>query len=670
MSPASPQPSYTPRALLVGLLAVVALSVGTQFAELWIHGTQITQSAPPINSFFVWIVIVVLVNTILRLISRTMTLTRGELLLIYSMLIVCGGVVGIGLVHFIPAMITAPFYYGTPDQPWTELVEPFIPRSEWFAPRDELVIKYGFEGMPPTWTVPWQPWVKPLLVWSLLGLLMAWCTICICAMLRRQWVENERLIFPLNYVPLAMTDPSGGYRPTALHPFFRNRLMWAGFAIPTILHAFNSLHQYWPGVPAMNIRAVPLDKALSARPWNAARPIQLWFYPMAVGLAYLLSRDISFSLWFFYFIGKAEAVLGSALGLGGAAASLRGFPFIEEQGSGALLALALGSLWVARRHLRQLWDAAVRVGAPVLRRTDRPPEDRRAYASDGQDPLPPPVAIWGLLIGLALIVFWWQLFGMSPKATLAYFGLWFLYSLGLSRLVCEGGTVWIGTPMDPRTVLRHAVGVPGLAPRDWMMMGYLRFLTVDWRCLMMPNVMSSFKFLEKGEMAPRGLVGSMMGGIALSVFVSFATITVMSYVTPGGGIGLSTWRWVGVAQEPFQVTGQYLLRGGGPQGVRMAFMGMGAAGMLALQALRARFLWWPLHPLGYPMLGTFAMRNMWFSTLVAWAVKSLVLRYGGIPVYEHTRPFFLGLILGDFFNIALWLVIEGFTGLQDHFLYP
>ncbi|MBU0609066.1 MAG: hypothetical protein KKI08_14365, partial [Armatimonadetes bacterium] len=212
---ARPQASYTPRAVAVGLLGVVALAVGTQFAELWVHGTQVSQSTPPINSFFVWLVIVVLVNTILRLISRTMALSRGELLLIYSMLIVCGGLVGIGFTHFIPAMVTAPFYYGTPDQPWTELLQPYVPQSEWFAPRDEFVIKYAFEGMPPTRAVPWQPWLKPLAVWSLLGLLMAWCTVCISVLLRRQWVENERLIFPLNYVPLAMTDPTGGYRPTA-----------------------------------------------------------------------------------------------------------------------------------------------------------------------------------------------------------------------------------------------------------------------------------------------------------------------------------------------------------------------------------------------------------------------------------------------------------------------
>ncbi|MHB8994642.1 MAG: DUF6785 family protein [Armatimonadota bacterium] len=647
--------SFTPRAVAIGIFATAILAVGTQLAELWIHGTQVSQSTPPINSFFVWIVIVVLLNTILRGIRRTLALSRGELLLIYAMLIVSGGVAGIGLTHFIPGLITAPIYYGTPDQPWTALVEGLTPKSEWFAPHNEQVIRYLYEGMPPTWTVPWEPWVKPLTSWTFFGLLLAWCTVCICVLLRQQWVENEKLIFPLNYVPLAMTDASGGEAPSAFHPFFRNRLMWIGFAIPTILHLFNSLHQIWPNIPEMRIRDVRIDAGLSARPWNAMRPLSVWFYPMAVGLSYLLSRDISFSLWFFYFVGKAEAVLGSAMGLsgGGGGASLAGFPFMEEQSSGALLMLTLGSLWVARKHLANLWKMAT-----------------SGQIRTKSDLLTPAVAVWGLVVGLALIVVWWQLAGMSPKASLLYFGLFFLYAIGLTRLVCEGGTVWIGTPLDPRQVVRNALGVSGLSPRDWTMMGYMRFLTMDWRCLMMPNVMSALKFVETDELKPRGLISAMMLGITTTTVISFITVIYMAYTTPGGGIGLSTWRYIGVPQEPFQITGQFLMNKGGPVPMKIAFMGIGALMMGGLQAMRTRFLWWPLHPLGYPMAGTFAMRNMWFSTLIAWAIKSVILRYGGIPTYEKTRPFFLGLILGDLVNIGLWLVIEAFTGVQDHFLYP
>jgi hypothetical protein len=649
-----PEKSFTMRAFVIGLLAVMALAVATQYAELWIHGTQVSQATPPINSFFIWLVVALGLNSLLRLMGPRLALGRGELLLIYSMLIVSGGVAGIGFTHFIPALITAPVYYGTPDQPWTDLVTGYLPTSPWFAPSDPRVITYLFEGMPPTWSVPWQPWVQPLLTWTLLGMLLAWCSVCVTVLLRQQWVESERLIFPLNYVPLAMTDTTHGETPTLAHPFFRNRLMWLGFAVPTILHAFNSLHQYWPAIPALSIRNVRIDAGLTARPWSAARPLAIWFYPMAVGLGYLLSRDISFSLWAFYFIGKAEMVLGSALGLSGGskAGSLAGFPFLEEQSSGALLMLALGGLYIGRRHLQDLWRQALK-GLPAR-----------------DEILSPAVAVWGLLGALALIAVWWQMAGLSFKGSAAYFLLWFLFSIGLTRLVCEGGTVWIGTPLDPRMLLRNSLGVSFLSPRDWTMMGYLRFLTVDWRCLLMPNAMSALKLTETRALQPAGMATALVTAVFVSIIVSFATIIYMSYQFPGGGIGLSTWRWVGVCQEPFKISGQFLTDKSGPVGMRTGFLLGGAAIMALLQAGRARFLWWPLHPLGYPMAATFAMRNMWFSTFLAWLIKSVVLRYGGIPAYEKSRPIFLGLILGDFANIALWLVVEAFTGVQDHFLYP
>lgn len=652
---AAPSSSFTLRAVAIGVLAVIGLAMGTQYAELWVHGTQVSQATPPINSFFVWLVVALLLNTIFQVVKRAWTLSRGELLLIYSMLIVSGGVAGIGFVHFIPPMLVTPVYYGTPDQPWTSVLEPYIPQSPLFGPKDEQVVRYLFEGMPPTWTVPWQPWVAPILFWTALGVILAWCSLCLTVLLRKQWVEHEKLIFPLNYVPLAMTDPAGGALPTASHPFFRNHLMWMGFAIPTILHAFNSLHQVWPAVPEVKIRDVRIDQGLIARPWNAARPISIWFYPMAVGLFYLLSRDISFGLWSFYFIGKGEGVLGAAMGLsgGGKSSGWSGFPFLEEQSTGALLMLAIGSLWIARKHLGSLLRQAL-----------------NREGESGGEMLRPGVALGGLAAGLVLLLFWWHIAGMSVLATAGYFILWFLMSIGLTRLVCEGGTVWIGTPMDPRMMLRYAVGIPGLSARDWTMMGYLRFLTPDWRCLMMPNAMSALKLAETGELQPRGLVPSMLAGATISILVSFATVIYMAYTKPGGGIGLSTWRFVGVCQEPFRTTGQMLVERGGPVYMRVAFMAVGGGMMALLQALRSRFLWWPLHPLGYPMAATFAMRNMWFSVLLAWAVKSLMLRYGGVPTYEKSRPFFLGLILGDFANIALWLVIEGFTGVKDHFLYP
>ncbi len=60
------------------------------------------------------------------------------------------------------------------------------------------------------------------------------------------------------------------------------------------------------------------------------------------------------------------------------------------------------------------------------------------------------------------------------------------------------------------------------------------------------------------------------------------------------------------------------------------------------------------------------MTYLWFSVMIAWAIKSVVLKYGGPSLYRTTRPFFLGLILGQISCSGLWLVIDHFTGMQGN----
>jgi len=44
-------------------------------------------------------------------------------------------------------------------------------------------------------------------------------------------------------------------------------------------------------------------------------------------------------------------------------------------------------------------------------------------------------------------------------------------------------------------------------------------------------------------------------------------------------------------------------------------------------------------------------------------------RYGGARGYRAARPFFLGLIFGDFLMLGLWTVITAATGTRDFQLF-
>src|SRR2546430_11641213 len=57
-------------------------------------------------------------------------------------------------------------------------------------------------------------------------------------LLRRQWVQNERLSFPLLYLPLALTAEG----KEGFGPIFRQPLMWWGIGAAAAWNALNIWH--------------------------------------------------------------------------------------------------------------------------------------------------------------------------------------------------------------------------------------------------------------------------------------------------------------------------------------------------------------------------------------------------------------------------------------------
>ena len=83
--------------------------------------------------------------------------------------------------------------------------------------------------------------------------------------------------------------------------------------------------------------------------------------------------------------------------------------------------------------------------------------------------------------------------------------------------------------------------------------------------------------------------------------------------------------------------------------------------MTLLMVAQHRWVWWPFHPLGFPVSGVF--RTMYFSLFVGWLLKMVTLRYGGLNLFVRMKPFFLGLILGEAVVAGTWVVIDYFTGM-------
>ena len=88
----------------------------------------------------------------------------------------------------------------------------------------------------------------------------------------------------------------------------------------------------------------------------------------------------------------------------------------------------------------------------------------------------------------------------------------------------------------------------------------------------------------------------------------------------------------------------------------------GGALMLMMMLARHRLTWWPIHPIGFPISGIFLIKILWANVFIAWAIKCLMLRFGGASAYRRSHRFFLGLIVGETLCNGIWLVIDYFTG--------
>jgi hypothetical protein len=129
--------------------------------------------------------------------------------------------------------------------------------------------------------------------------------------------------------------------------------------------------------------------------------------------------------------------------------------------------------------------------------------------------------------------------------------------------------------------------------------------------------------------------------------------------------------WPTVAgQAPFRQLTDWLAVSRPPNYASLGAVGGGFVVAAVLGVARQRFTWWPFHPLGYAMGNTQSMEYMWMPFLIAWAIKALVLRYGGMRLYRRLLPFFLGLILGDYVIPGLWFYLGWATRTQMYMVFP
>ncbi len=295
-------PGLTWRVFLLFVVLTTIIVIWTEYSVLVVSSTSFNSLAPSITSVFALAVVAAFLNPILKAIKRRFGLVSRELACLYCMLMVASPVASIGMVHFmLPSMVSAR-YFASDENKWDTLFLHHVP--EWYGPTGEREITSFWEPSP-TASVPWPVWAQPPIAWSRLTLSLYFAMLCINTIIRTQWIENERLTFPLVYLPLEMVREE---QTQHLNSFFRNKLMWLGFIVAIIPQTFAGLHVYFPTMPDVPLKNYPLHQHFRnmGAPWNAIGTLRLAFYPCMIGFSYLLTTEVSLSGWVFYLLSTCS----------------------------------------------------------------------------------------------------------------------------------------------------------------------------------------------------------------------------------------------------------------------------------------------------------------------------------------------------------------------------
>jgi hypothetical protein len=393
-------------------------------------------------------------------------------------------------------------------------------------------------------------------------------------------------------------------------------------------------------VPALG-RAYDLGALFTERPWSGIRPLAINYRPEVLGLAYLVSLDVSLSVWVFYLLARLENVAALAMGY-----EVAGMPFDQEQSVGAYLALTLFLVWVARRHLRD----AFRTAFPGQAGSRRRPYD------DSEEAISYRWALLGSIGGFVFMVGFCAYAGMAAWAAAIYVFLVLGFAVVYARIRAEAGApmVWLFPFYQHKHMMINALGSRAYAPggdmRTLTVLSMFMWLSRGYYQSHGASAAEGLKLAEETGIRRRSMALVLILGVLVGLLGAYY-VHLQAYYQYGanvleGGTTEGGYRTY-LARNDYLETASFLKAPKPPDRLRTAFTGVGLAVTLALVIARSVFLRFPLHPLGFAMVMAYGS-PLWGMFFLSWLAKSIILRIGGMNLYKRLIPFFLGIVIGHF----------------------
>ena len=632
------------RAVLLGLSFVAALAFLIPYLSEVKDGPDL--GLGPVTGASILALLIVLgpINGVLLWLRRRWSLSRQEVLTVYAMVACTAAISTAGFGSFFTVMVTASQYFATPENRWDVLIQPHFPT--WLQINDPQGIRTLWEGMRPGDTIPWAAWRAPALAWSAIACCIYVGSFSLMSLVRRDWIESQRLAFPLAQIPLEVV----GQRAVPGSQILRSRVFWLGFSIAFAYSVLGLLNSFYPAVPYSPMQW-PLGRSFdrNVMPLGVLNRVTFNLHWSAIGIMCLLPVEVSLSLWFFHVWYYLERVALAAMGFTGEGGGRYAFDpgtFFDFQTGGALVGFGLFALFQSRRSIaaavRSWWNPAWRKDDPL-------------------DLLKPRYAVVTLLlslVGLSLIA---RAAGAQVSRLLLLMFLYYTTAISLTRVIAATGTNHVECGPQIRYLLDHGFGTIGTRPGTFIVLNQMdaMFMT-EFKVAFMHYAANDMKVLHSSRLRGTSVV------LALA-----AAVLLMALLAPYGSINsgyhrglgsLDSWVHDAVPRWEFGDMVDQLQTQQGPDLMGIIAMLSGVLVVSALSLLQMNVAWWRLSPVGFLLQGGWGINALiWANALVGWVIVNVIYRTGGLRLYQRLRPAFFGLFLGtitaSLFSSAVRLLV-------------
>jgi hypothetical protein len=644
---AAPAPLMTSReaavAMTLGVFLILLTALAIRHSEM-VTGRYISHGIPPLPAF-TFVLVLGLLKPVLQRKAPRLAPTRGQILLVYIMLTVATVLSGAYQIRaFLPHLVALQYQERPEGQMPSSSYASFLP--SWLAPHNPKVVLDYYNGASDG-AIPWTAWLTPLAAWSLFLIALFTAVYCLMQLVQKQWTQNEKLSFPLLILPLAMTmEDQSTYGSKRL----AKSLFLFGFGCAVAFNGLNILHIIRPAIPSPGFYMTFTESfGVLDRPWTPLGSISIFYMLEAIGIGYFVPLEVTFSAWFFYICNRLFAVAGSAAGY-----DQTGFPFTQEQSAGGYLAMGFTLLWSLRHTFRESWR-------------------RSFHRLHGEEPALRERWAWiGLISTSVFVLGFCYAAGFSLKLAIPFFAILFIFVLVYARIRAETG-VPFGF-IYPFSLPKEGL-INGLGFQNALGMGGPRamvlFSTMAWLSrhhLMEEHAayqLDGIKLAREGRIGTRtvtiALLLAFVVGLGAAYWVHLSAYYAMGSNMAAGGAGAGEFRAI-VAQQEYQQMASHISSPPARDSARLLAISGGFLFTLALQWLRLRWIGSPFHPIGFLISTAYGDSSaLWFPLFVAWMLKALLLKLGGLRMYRTGIPFFLGLTIGHFFMAGiLWPVFSLF----------